>query len=338
MKFAKWLLSLSSLGLVFAPLNNVVKAEATDSKTILKELQEANQGVNSLAGHGEVSISVGDDTNKLVDGKANGDIKIQMEPFALQANIQADGVLEDFVAEDEAEEESEPMPLNFSGSVTILDNIIYFYDGSAWTVQDISDEIGEFETAYEQSKQEAETNTELIDQLNAELSEVTETDTEYIVSIKSDLDVDTLYDQLNETFDFDKIIQESIDQARQVQEEALTAEDEAQIKEVQEKAIKAGLAGIQESEARYDKESKMLKEMTLKFALSPEQIAEVVGTDLEEVGGISVNVEYHLVIDEYGQDVDIQVPADAPTFDQAEEEVTDTESTSSEESASSQAA
>ncbi|MGX7091701.1 hypothetical protein [Hutsoniella sourekii] len=313
----KWLASMSILGLALSPVSHLVQAEELDSEAILEELEAANQDVEAMTGHGAVTVTIADSTADLLDVQTDLEFQFQPEPFALQLSGQIDGLAQDFVSED-SESSSEAEPIHFAGSATIVDNVAYLFDGTTWTVQDVSGEINEFQSRYEEAKDEAEANVAANRQLNAELSEITETDDAYVVSMKTDLDPDSLYERLNETVNFDQIIEDSLAQARELQDEPLSAEEEAAIKEAQEKGIKVAFAGIQQSEAVYDKESKKLKEMTMKFALSPDQLTDIMGADAEEFANLSVSVDFHLVIDQYGEDVVIQVPEGAPTFDASE--------------------
>lgn len=341
-KFSKW---LSAIVLAFLFLSSTLSVGAqADWKTVLQNINEASQTIPSMSGTGDLTFNVSAEGEEQASGQFGLDFKYNVDPrfsgeFLLDGNI-AYAVPEyddewNVVATNMEEE-----ALQFSA--TILDGIVYAFDGATWTVEELG------ETEYEVSE---EINTAL-EEANANQAEVTddmvalyekyfdlsETDTDYVISLKPDIDTNQLWTDLEEISgeDLEAIKQTAIDESLASMEEStgepVSEEDRAMYEEMYDQSFDMALGLLQNLIISYNKENYLISGISFDLDINSEDIAGLYGEEVsaEDLGQFQITAALNLTFAEHGQSFDIQVPADAPTFTESTEETGEETSSESE--------
>lgn len=334
-KSIKWAMSLlATFTLGTASLTTSAVAQETDWDTILVELQETNQDVVSMTGDGSIYLSLADQ----LEGNVNFDFRYNLEPrFSMELNGALDAQIAQTILTGESDEgmsSTETFPINFSGQVTLIDGIAYLFDGASWTVEDFSEMEEEFVAEFNRYLEEAKGQTAMwegANELTKKYFDMTETDTEYVMTMKTGIDSEEFIADMNEYVDLDAVIEESIDQAvteaqslTQAEGEELTEEEIQEIEDQAYDATQAGLSLVFEildrMEVRYSKDTHYMTYMGMDMNITEEDIAQVAQemgeiVDTSEFTGMNIVISMEFNFSDHGQVFDITVPADAPTFD-----------------------
>ncbi|MGO4941115.1 hypothetical protein ACTQ5R_00505 [Ruoffia tabacinasalis] len=314
---------LTTVTMAFGVVAPTVSAQDTNWDEVLTQINEVNQEVVSMEGDGTITVSA----DQFIDAALNFDFRYNVEEaFALEL---AGDVTGELVTTD-AEGNPSSMPLDFAGQASIIDGIAYLFDGSSWTVEDVSAQeeqiAADFESIMSQAQEQAETiNDPALTQKYFDLSE---TDSEYVMTLKQDIDSEEFWADIESQVNLEQIKQESIDQAIAQAEaagEELTEEDRQMLQDQMDQSFEAGkkiaFQLVDNMEMRYSKDTYYLTYLVMDYSLDSadmEQIAADMGESTESLPedfNVAFSMEFNFT--NHGEVFDIVVPEGAPTFDEA---------------------
>lgn len=324
-KSVKLLFSLlTTATMAFGVVSPSVSAQDTNWDEVLTQVNEVNQEMVSMEGDGNITVSA----DQFIDAALNFDFRYNTEDrFAMELTGDITGEL----VSTDAEGNPSTMPLDFSGEASIIEGIAYLFDGASWTVEDISAQeeqiAAEFESIMSQVQEQAETiNDPALTQKYFDLSE---TDTEYVVTLKQDIDSEEFWADIESQVDLEQIKQESIDQAIAQAEaagEELTEEDRQMLQDQMDQSFEAGkkiaFQLVDNMEMRYSKDTYYLTYLVMDYSLDSadmEQIAADMGESTESLPedfNVAFSMEFNFT--NHGEVFNIVVPEGAPTFNDAD--------------------
>lgn len=320
--------TIAVVSLIFAGAMPV-SAQDINVKDVLTKVQEANKELGSQEGDAKLDFSVTIDGTEQIAGDLNGTFQMNVDPkFA--AFIDGQGNFRQAVPvtdENGNVTETQNQEIPFSGQITVLDSILYAFDGSAWTVEDISDVEAEVSKVYTDAMaQVTESQAEVTDDLVAlyeKYMDITETDSEYVFKMKPDINSEEFWADAQKVVDIEKIKQEAIDDAiaqAEAQGIEMTEEQKAQMKDTYDKAFNMIFDMFDNYEIHYAKDTNKVTKLVMNMTLDNEDLAKL-ASEAMPAEDSQVNLVFNLEMNfkNHGQNFDIQVPADAPTFDGGQE-------------------
>lgn len=314
---------LTTVTMAFGVVAPTVSAQNTNWDEVLTQLNEVNQEVVSMEGDGTINVSA----DQFIDAALNFDFRYNVEEsFALEL---AGDVTGELVTTD-AEGNPSSMPLDFAGQASIIDGIAYLFDGSSWTVEDVSAQeeqiAAEFDSIMAQIQEQADTMSN--PELTQKYFDLSETDSEYVMTLKQDINPDEFWADVESLVDMEQIKQETIDQTIQQAEasgQEVTEEDRQTLEEQMDLSMEATKSVmfqlVDTMEFRYSKETYYLTHMLMDFSLDRANMEEIASDMGETTEGIpeDFNVAFSMEFNfaNHGEVFDIVVPEGAPTFDEA---------------------
>lgn len=314
---------LTTVTMAFGVVAPTVSAQDTNWDEVLTQLNEVNQEVVSMEGDGTINVSA----DQFIDAALNFDFRYNVEEaFALEL---AGDVTGELVTTD-AEGNPSSMPLDFAGQASIIDGIAYLFDGSSWTVEDVSAQeeqiAAEFDSMMAQIQEQADTMSN--PELTQKYFDLSETDSEYVMTLKQDINPDEFWADIESHVDMEQIKQETIDQTIQQAEangQEFTEEDRQTLEEQMDLSMEATKSVmfqlVDTMEFRYSKETYYLTHMLMDFSLdraNMEEIAADMGETTEGIPedfNVAISMEFNFA--NHGEVFDIVVPEGAPTFDES---------------------
>ncbi|HBY89722.1 MAG: hypothetical protein ACTHYF_04470 [Ruoffia tabacinasalis] len=314
---------LTTVTMAFGVVAPTVSAQDTNWDEVLTQLNEVNQEVVSMEGDGTINVSA----DQFIDAALNFDFRYNVEEaFALEL---AGDVTGELVTTD-AEGNPSTMPLDFAGQASIIDGIAYLFDGSSWIVEDVSAQeeqiAAEFDSMMAQIQEQADTMSN--PELTQKYFDLSETDSEYVMTLKQDINPDEFWADIESHVDMEQIKQETIDQTIQQAEangQEFTEEDRQTLEEQMDLSMEATKSVmfqlVDTMEFRYSKETYYLTHMLMDFSLDRANMEEIAADMGETTEGIpeDLNVAFSMEFNfaNHGEVFDIVVPEGAPTFDEA---------------------
>lgn len=304
----KGLKALSSLLialLVALQIVPAVGAQESDVKTILQEINQANAEVTSMSGDGFVSLAMVSNEQRADLGQLNYDFSYNVDPrFGLEAHGE---VVSPFIGE----------ALGFD---LFYENAVgYLFDGTAWQAQDFSAEEKEISDAFYQALNEMSGMEETPEaqaslDLNEKYTDFEETDTEYVFSLKQNINADELWADLNSVVDLNAVKEEAIQQAETEAGQELDQETKDMIDSMYSAdVLDVFLKTNPVFTTHYDKETLRLTKMAFEFQIN---LADFVPADVAAEEDMSAMPQVIIVAGEmnfanYGEQFDIAVPQEA---------------------------
>ncbi|MBG9982335.1 hypothetical protein HZY86_04330 [Aerococcaceae bacterium DSM 111020] len=327
-----------------------VYAQETNWEEVLTQITEANKTLPSLSGTGDANISVVAEEEPQFAGNYNFDFRYNVEPrFSAELSLNGNTSFpvneydEDWNVVDTFMQEE---PTNFT--LTVVEGILYVFDGSSWTVEDISELEKQASDEYYQTLEEVENSgqndiTPELVSFYEKYFNLSETDTDYVFTLKENVNSEEFWNDLEASSNINieakkqEAIEQAIAQIEEQTEEPMTPEEKSQFEETYNKSFDLALKIGQNITVSYDKASYIISGMTMDLQITEADIKELIGEEIqdEDLGGLLIELAINLTFDEQGQTFDIQVPADAPTFndDSSTESISsDDQNVSSEES------
>lgn len=319
-----------------------------DNVALMQELTEANQDYVSQAFDYDSDIYLEINNQKYADLKIQGKGKYNVDSqFSGEADIDINGEMSqqqstnstvnteesEAVSEETAPQETSEVtlePVSFQTSVVILDNIAYALEGEQWHSEDISEELKEVSKSIDELKTQVDPET--VKALNEKLTpymNISETDSEYIVSLKDDIDSESFWADVNEVIDIESIKEQAIKDAEaQAKEQGVQFTDAQrdQVVYFVDKGLAFALDMISNNESHYDKESKKLTKSIVNIAITEEDLAKIVGMDKEALGmTLKANIDMEFNFTNHGETFDIQAPEGATSSEEVSEDASSEE-------------
>ena len=320
---------LATASLAFTMVLPTVSAQETNWDEVLTQINTVNEELVSMEGDGTITVVAQD----MLDAALTMDFRYNTEErFAFEGSANLTG---EMVTAD-AEGNETTMPIDFGGQATVLDGVGYLFDGQSWMVEDISAQEEQIAAQFDEIMAQVGEQSQTVNdpELTKKYFDLAETDTEYTLSLKPDINADEFWADIESQVNLEEIKQESIDQAVQQAEasgQSLTQEEidelTQQIDQSFEASKQVGFQLINSLEMRYSKDNYYLTYIALDFGLDKADMDEVAANLGESADDIPAdfNVSFNLVFNfrNHGQVFDIIVPEGAPTFDSTEESATD---------------
>ncbi|UUX32947.1 hypothetical protein [Fundicoccus culcitae] len=286
-----------------------VGAQENDARTILQEINQTNNEVISMRGEGFLSLSMVSNEQRADLGQLNFDFAYNIDPkFALDAKAE---VVSPFIGE----------ALNLG---VFYDNgVAYLFDGTAWEARDFSAEEQAISDAFSEAMGEitngpdSEEAQAMLD-INVKYTDLEVTDTEYIFSLKENINAEELWADLNNVVDLEALKDEAIAQA---EAEAGEAIDQASLDTIESMYSAETLDAILKTnpvvDVHYDKETLRVTNFTFEFNIN---LADFIPEEdlVDEEGNSTASQLPQLIIvageinfSNFGEQFDISVPQEA---------------------------
>ncbi|MBF6978371.1 hypothetical protein IU403_04335 [Aerococcaceae bacterium zg-BR22] len=293
--------------LVGGPALSTVSAQETYDKAFFTELIKANQSYSALKFDGTVKVSAMSDGQSADFGVIKYEGRFNADPLTAAFN----GTVTSLFLQGKK--------LEFSGF--LKDNIAYVNAPdptsesaeTKWHAVDIATQIEEVKKQYEmQMKQYNELSGQTAE-LNAKYTDVTETDTEYIVTLKKDINADEFWEDLSKIVDFKKLAADAVKQVEMQTGEKIDDKQREQIESLYSKEnIAKFLSWNPVAESHYDKKTKVLTAMHLKLKVNTKDV--IPQTDNKENAmeiPETIEVTVDMKFSEHGVKQTIDVPEEA---------------------------
>ncbi len=332
--------------LVLAGMTPLVQAREVNNVEILNKISEAQKSIPSSKGDFKTTVVADVNGESVADLTVTGDYMMNVgEKFSAASNLKVSGKMAGQMpasvsgetTEDGTQAKAELQDVNHELALTIVDNTLYVFDGTNWSTEDMTEPISQFQKGFDEAMAQASgPEAKALNEKMANYYDIEETDSEYIVKFKKDIDPEAFYKDLDEAIDLEKIKQESIAQAEEeakAQGVEFTDQQRQQVDYYFNNGLKFGLSVIDQSEQHYDKETMQLTKSVVTLVANEQSVADLMGMDAEALGMTgNAKITFELNVGEHGKEFDIQVPKDAP----APTEETQTEGESSEEASASE--
>ncbi|MBS4462055.1 hypothetical protein JXA27_05725 [Aerococcaceae bacterium zg-B36] len=288
------------------PALSTVSAQEKYDQAFFTELTKANQGYSALKFDGTIKVSALSDGQSADLGVLAYDGQFNAEPLSAAFNVKLSSL---FLGEDK-----------FNLSAYLKDNIAYIHtpasesEGMTWSAIDLASQIGEFKQQFEAQMAQFNADAEQSAEVSAKFTDVNETDSEYVLSLKKDITADELWEAISTSVDFEKIMNDAIAQAEAQTGETLSAEERAQVESIYSKeSLEKFLKWNPIIEAHYDKETKLMKSMHLSITINTEDIVTPTEENEETESTLPsiINVVIDMNFSEHGVEQAIDVPEDA---------------------------
>lgn len=307
-----------------------VSAQSTAGE-VYAEINAANQTmIESMHANGFVSVSFLSGEQAADIGQFNFDLSYNVDP---RFSMQFDGEIVSAFLGSEA----------YTLSAWASEGVAYLFDGinNEWTVEDYSEQEYDISDQVYSAINEAQANqTELTAEQLAlvdKYADFTETDTDYVFTLKQGIDANELWADLESAVDMDALINDAIDQAKTAAAEQgieFTAEEEEMIRSTYSvETLATILATNPVLSVSYSKEGYKLTAMSMVLTINPNDFmgtTEEVATEEEaaETGlPETMIVTMEMTFDSHGQVFDIVIPEEALTAPTETEEVPAEETT-----------
>ena len=336
-KISKIISIVMTLVLMLGGLTSLSSAQEIDVKTLLNDINSANQEVESAKGDLTGSIYLELNGKPMVDLNISGPFMFNVDPkFSANTDMTVEGTVSSQNPMEEGQEEVPAEEISETVSITILDSLAYVFDGSKWTTEDISEAESEFIKVYEESKAEqANLDIEAINEKMAAYYDVEDAGDSYIVRLKSDIDSQAFWTDINEVMDIESAKEQAIAQAEKQAEEQGVEFTDAQRDQIDfffNNMLDLIISMIDTVEMHYTKDTYQLTKMTFGLSVDETDIAAVVGMEPEALGITAKgHFNYEINMSNHGEVFDIQKPADAPEAPESVEEIESLEDSASEE-------
>lgn len=334
-KWSQWIVAFVAMVLVLAGFSPLVQAQeqSLDLQTLITNIQEANKEIESMGGNVDADLNV--EIPDVIDLaiKAQGDFQYNVSPrFAGMFVGSADVTTASPVLDENGNTtgEMEETTENYTLDATVVDGVFYGYDGSAWTVEDISEEEQEISQAVTDAMQEAQTSlangdVEKVLPLYEQYFDITQTDTEYIFTLKDGIDKEAFWNDLESiagvNFREEEVnqVEAEFDQAG----ETFTPEEREQFKTIFSNILDTMLDLMSNVVVTYDATTYKLIRTEFNMNATSEDIANVLESiaDPQDIpAGIVIDIAYVVNFFDHGQQFEIVAPADAPKFEESSDE------------------
>ena len=301
-----------------------VSAQST-ARDVLTQINAAGQNqLESMNANGFVSVAFQSGEQTADIGQLNFDMSFNIDPrFSMEFQGE---VVSPFLGSE-----------TYTLSAWALEGIAYLYDGvnDEWTIEDysaqeqeISDQV--YAAINEAQAQQGELTEEQI-ALAEKYSDFSETETDYVFTLKQDIDANELWADLNSAMDMEALINDAIEQAKATGAEQgveFTAEDEEMIRSLYSvETLEAVLGTNPVISASYDKTTYKPTGISAVLTINPN---DFMGTTEEEAAesGMpeTIIVTIEMTFGGHGETFEIVVPEaafTAPTEDATEETTED---------------
>lgn len=315
----KWMAVAAATITLAGPISTSVSAQTTFDEAFFTELTQANLSYEAVKVDGSVTVSVTSQGQTAEMGQVKFDIAFNGNPLELSLNGE---VLSAFLG-------GQPL----SAQAFYQNSIAYFgapigENGEVvWQAIDFSAQEQEIIEAYKQGVAQTTTNPELVAKINAKYVDVTETDTEYIVALKKDINAEELWADVEQLVDFEAIKGQVIEQVETQTGETLGEEERAQIDKMYSKETLDQFLKLNPTiESIYDKETKKLKKTVVEVNVETanflgEQAADAQANGIPEQ--VLVRVEVNMADHDVPQTVTVPeaaLSAEVKTLEQIQQE------------------
>jgi len=295
-----------------------LNAQETNWEEVLTQIYEANKEMVSMEGNGTINLEVQD----MLSGDVSMNFQYNLDPvFAADVS----GAIDALLYSENAEGELESFPINFSGQAVIADRMAYFFDGSSWYTEDISEAYDMFAEQFQAGLDQANQMTaEQRVEMTMKYYDLTETDTEYVTTLKADINEEEFWADVEEMLDMEKIKADAIEQVieqGEAQGEELTDEMQAKVEEQLNLAFEAGKSivfkFINRAEMRYSKDTYYLTGLMVEMSMNDQDVNDLMlemGMEEEAllpVDSFNMTMSMEMNFMNHAQTFDIQVPAEA---------------------------
>ena len=301
-----------------------VSAQST-ARDVLTQINAAGQNqLESMNANGFVSVAFQSGEQTADIGQLNFDMSFNIDPrFSMEFQGE---VVSPFLGSE-----------TYTLSAWALEGIAYLYDGvnDEWTIEDysaqeqeISDQV--YAAINEAQAQQGELTEEQI-ALAEKYSDFSETETDYVFTLKQDIDANELWADLNSAMDMEALINDAIEQAKATGAEQgveFTAEDEEMIRSLYSvETLEAVLGTNPVISASYDKTTYKPTGISAVLTINPNDFMGTTEEEAAETGmPETVIVTIEMTFGGHGETFEIVVPEaafTAPTEDATEEEATE---------------
>lgn len=298
--------AVASLGLGFvAPVANAQTYDAA----FFAELSEKNQSFKNAKVEGTIKATVSSDGQTIDLGTIDASVAFNTEPvsFAFTATVKSL-----FLGGQD-----------FEVASYLQDNVAYFgtpveEEGKLVTSWMAVDATGVDETFNETTSPETldkYVDMDKVNEINAKYSDVTETETDYVISLKENIDADAFVEDIRSAIDLDGIRAEAIRQYEEQKGEPLTEEEKASFEDYNVEdyiaTIKVLLASNPKVTLMYDKASGFLKAVDMDIKVNVKEVLAAADQNVDGLPLEMIHIVLNYTISGHNETQTWEVPAEA---------------------------
>ena len=294
-----------------------VSAQETDIATVLNEISAANKDIESAKGDLNAHVFFEMDGTPMIDLNISGPFMYNVDPrFSANTELSVTGTVANGTAE-ESGSEVQTEEISEQAVLTLVEGMLYVFDGKEWSTQDFTETEKEITDAYNEAKaQEESIDTAAVNEKMAKYYDLEETDDMYILRLKEGIDPQAFWTDMNEVLDIEAIKEEAIAQAQKQAEDQGVEFTDAQRDQIDyyfNNFLNLAVELFDQLEMHYSKDGYKLMKMIFAMSADETHIAKALGMDPEALG-VKGNgqLTYEINFSNHGESFDIQKPADAP--------------------------
>lgn len=308
-------LALSSLAGYTGPVH-AQDAGVSDPVALMQEINEANKEVSTVSGTFNLGLVIETDEEGSGNISADGNYRLDIENVTGDARV-------NYIIVDETEDGNDE-----SGSLDlVLDRgQVYLDNGTGWETLYSETEAQDFYESFQEGYRSAFNQTANMtdEQLAAytQLVDITETETEYVVSLKPDADLSAYLETLD--LNIDEFIRQEVEKQITGGSE-ISAEEEENVRDFIDSIdwtlyTETLFESMTSLTAYYDKETLRQTRHNMVLTVDVAQLLQPIFEAIEPgiqvsdlgLGGLRLTVSLDLTMDEYDQPVDVVVPEIEP--------------------------
>lgn len=300
--FKKGLIVFASAVALGGPVASTVSAQTTYDEAFFTSITEANKELSAVKVDGSISVSAVSGGQSADLGAMTFNAAFNVEPLSFAATSEINSMFLGGQA--------------LAFSAYLQDSIVYLGATSPegtqdWTAMNLATYMDQIKAAYEQAMTQAQSNVAMQQELTQKYFDVTESDTDYVFSLKQGINADELWADITKSIDIEKIKSDALAQYEATSGEAVTDEMRQNIDQIYSvESLKQFLAFNPVIETTYNKESKLLTGVNVLLNVKPADFAGE-ADDLAGSFPEDLSVKVTLTFADHNQPQEITVPAEA---------------------------
>lgn len=320
----KWVAVMASALILVGPVSSSVNAQTTYDEAFFNELTQANQTYEAVKFDGMLHVS----TTSQGQSADLGHLDFSGAFNGLPLGFSFDGKLTSALLGGEV----------LVAQAYLQNSVAYVglpgaeLSTTQWQAIDVTEQQQQIIDAFKESVAQAAAKPELTATINQKYTDVTETDTDYIITLKQDINAEELWTDVQQVVDLETLKEQAITQVEEQTGEPVTEEQRAQLDQMYSPEAIAQFLNLNPIvESVYDKETKKLKQIRFEVNVVT---AEFVPSDAETEQAnflpenILVKMEINLSEHDVAQDIvvpDEALATEVKTLEQLEQEAKEAE-------------
>ena len=307
-----WKQMVCASSLVLAGLGGPIVSAQEDVNVaeVVQGIQSAYETPQAFHGEGTIHFEGTLEGESLGSGHLENQLDVLVDP-ELAFHHMMSGVV------NQTDEEGKTIEEEVTLDQTLVDNVLYQFDGKTWSVEEV--DADDFKP--EEDTQDVDTDA-LVSFVEKYFDTYTEGDV-IGFTLKEDIDADAFWKDLGPIYGVESLKDEALDEA--VEDDASEAERQ-QIQDVIDTVDDILLDTVKHLDIQFAKDTYKLRGISLDLSVQGDHMTELMGVMGASLGSLDLTVSINLAISDLEEGTEITVPEAAPELPaEGADDVDDTE-------------